>query len=238
MAQQGADPPLMRIGRNKVGCNMKIDPHRPPKLYRYSERKWLDLSLRLGKFRLRPASEYKSIEGSAARADDEQYRRLVLRNPQIAHVKTGQPIIPVGGVVMASNIDSDYLTLCLATIYSDHFFQDFEGSDTCLIIHNPDDFFDRMYTAIDSVLPNSWGAVDGSVSYGSCSKLGAPFTKPENFLFQFEWRFACLPIPSLNKCEATIVTLGSIEDIAEVVTAPDLATQLTFRSSGHRTAAT
>lgn len=217
---------------------MKIDLTRPPKLYRYSDQKWLDRSLRLGEFRLRPASDYKSMEGSAARTDDEQHRRIVLRNPQITHVKTGQPIIPIGDVVMASETESDYLTLCLATVYSDHFYQDFEDSDACLIIHDPNEFFDRMYKAIDSVLPNSWGAVDGPVSYGSSSKLGAPFMKPEKFLFQFEWRFACLPIPSLSKCEATVVTLGSIEDIAEVIAAPDSATQLTSRSSGRRTDAT
>jgi len=162
----------------------------------------------------------------------------VLRNPQITHVKTGQPITPVGDVVMASHIDSDYLTLCLATVYSEHFYEEFQGSDACLIIHNPNQFFDRMYNAIDSVLPNSWEAADGPVAYGSCGKLGLPFTKPEKFAFQFEWRLACLPIPSLNKCEATVVTLGSIEDIAEVITAPDSATQLTSPSSGHRTSAT
>lgn len=166
------------------------------------------------------------MEDSAARTDDEQHRRIVLRNPQITHVKTGRPITPIGDVVMTSEIDSDYLTLCLATTYSGHFYQDFEGSDACLIIHSPNEFFDRMYKAIDSVLPNSWGAVDGPVSYGSHSKLGAPFTKPEKFLFQFEWRFACLPIPSLCKCEATMVTLGSIEDIAEIIAAPESTMQL------------
>lgn len=177
------------------------------------------------------------MEDSVARTDDEQHRRIALRNPKITHVKTGQPINPVGDVVMASDIASDYLTLCLATVYSDHFYQDFEGSDACLIIHNPNEFFDRMYKVIDSVLPNSWGAADGPVAYGSRSKLGVPFTKPETFLFQFEWRFACLPIPSLSKCEATVVTLGSIEDIAEVIAAPESATQLTSRSSGRRTGA-
>jgi hypothetical protein len=173
------------------------------------------------------------MEDSDARADDEQHRRIVLRNPKITHVKTGQPITPVGDVLMASNIDSDYLTLCLATVYSGHFYQDFEGADSCLVIHNPDNFFDRMYKAIDSVLPEAWGAVDGPVSYGSHSRLGAPFTKSEKFAFQFEWRFACFPIPSLNKCEATIVTLGSIEDIAEVISAPESAKQLISRSNGH-----
>lgn len=212
---------------------MKIDLTRPPKLYRYSERQWLDRSLRFGEFRLRPASDYKDMEDSAPRTDDEQKRRFVLRNPKITHVHTGQPIIPIGDVVMSSHIDSDYLVLCLATMHSDHFYQDFKGSDSCLIIHNPDEFFNRMYSAIDSVLPSGWGAADGPVTYGRSSKLGVPFTKPEEFMFQFEWRFACLPIPSLIKCEATMVTLGSIEDIAKVVSASDTM-QLTSRSTRTR----
>jgi len=149
------------------------------------------------------------------------------------HVRTGKPIIPLGDVVMSSDIDSDYLVLCLATAYSDHFYQNFVGSDACLIIHEPNEFFNRLYRAIDSVIPTSWGAVDGPVSYGSSSKLGVPFTKPEKFVFQFEWRFTCMPIPPREKCEPTIVSIGSIKDIAEVVSASAMTTQPTNHSSGH-----
>lgn len=78
---------------------MQIDLKRPPKLYRYSERRWLDRSLQLGEFRLRPASDYKDMEGAAARTDDEQHRSIVLRNPEITLVRTGQPIVPIGDVV-------------------------------------------------------------------------------------------------------------------------------------------
>lgn len=208
---------------------MKMDLTRPPKLYRYSERRWLDRSLRFGEFRLRPASDYKDMEDSAARTDDEQKRRLVLRNAKITHVSTGQRIIPIGDVVISSCIESDYLVLCLATMHSTHFYEDFKGSDACLIIHNPNEFFNRMYSVIDSVLPRSWAAADGPVSYGRSSKLGVPFTKPEHFMFQFEWRFACLPIPSLNRCEPTMITLGSIEDIAEIVSSAETV-QLTSHS--------
>ena len=202
---------------------MQSDRTRPQKLYRYSERQWLDRSLRFGEFRLRPASDYKEMEDSTARKDDEQNRKFVLRNPKITHVSTGQPIIPIGDVVRSSNMDTDYLILCLATLYSDHFYQDFKGADSCLIIHNPSEFFNRMYAVIDSALPCSWVAIDGPVAYGRPSTLGVPFTKPEDFIFQYEWRFACLPIPSLNRCKSTMITLGSIEDIAEIVSASDIA---------------
>src|SRR6185312_4590597 len=199
---------------------MEIDITRPPKLYLYSERKWLDRSLHLGEFRLRPASDYKDMEGAAARTDDERHRKIVLANPRITHVRTGRPIVPLGDVVMSSEIASDYLTLCFAKIDSDHFYQDFPGCDACLIIHNPNIFFDRVYSAIGCTIPNGWGAIDGPVTYGSRSNLGTPFMKPEKFVFQFEWRFACLPVPALGKCSSTMLTIGSIADIAEVVVAP------------------
>jgi hypothetical protein len=209
---------------------MKIDITRPNKLYRYSEEAWAARSLRLGEFRLRPASEYKEMETAEARTDDELNRRITLRNPVITHVKTGKPIIPIGDVVMSSDVGSDYLALCLATEYSDHFYREFTGSDACLIIHDPNEFFRRMYRAVRSVIPNGWGAADGPVSYGARSKLGPAFTKPEKYLFQFEWRFVCLPIPALDRCQAMNVRLGNIEDIAEMALASDFTSSLPAHS--------
>lgn len=199
---------------------MKIDITRPPKLYRYSERKWLDRSLRLGEFRLRAASDYKDMEEAAARTDDERHRKIVLANPSITHVRTRRPIIPLGDVVMSSEIASDYLALCFAKVDSDHFYQDFPGSDACLIIHSPNVFFDRVYKAIDAAIPVGWGVIDGPVTYGGRSNLGTPFMKPGKFLFQFEWRLACLPVPALSKCTSMTLTIGNITDIAEIVAAP------------------
>lgn len=160
------------------------------------------------------------MEGAAARTDDERRRRIVLANPSITDVRTGRPIVPIGDVVMTSEIASDYLTLCFATVDSEHFYRDFPGSDACLVIHDPNAFFDRVYKAIDSVIPIDWGVVDGPVTYGGRSNLGTPFMKPENFMFQFEWRFACLPARPMSKCQAVPLTIGSINDIAEVVDAP------------------
>jgi len=211
---------------------MEIDLTRPDKLYRYSEMTLLQRSLRFGEFRLRPASDYTDMEDAAARTDDERKRKIVLRNPTITNVSTGQPIVPLGDVVMHTDTNTDYLTLCFATIYSDHFYQDFVGSDACLIIHQPNEFFNRLYKALDRVIPESWGAADGAVTYGSKSKLGAAFTKDDKFLFQFEWRFACMPPVQTEKCSAVKVFTGSIEDIAEVVPAKAPGKQLTIHSSG------
>ncbi|PKH82281.1 hypothetical protein CXF60_02100 (plasmid) [Psychrobacter sp. 4Bb] len=46
----------------------------PPKLYQYSEKKWLEKYFEVGDFRLRPASDYKSQELDSARHDNELVR--------------------------------------------------------------------------------------------------------------------------------------------------------------------
>jgi len=53
---------------------METDIIRPNKLYRYSEKKWLERSLTLGEFRLRPASDYNTVENDTARQDNELLR--------------------------------------------------------------------------------------------------------------------------------------------------------------------
>ena len=208
---------IVRWSLLRVSYQMEIDLTRPDKLYRYSEMQWLRRSLQLGEFRLRPASEYTDMEEATARTDNERHRKIVLRNPTITNVSTGQPIIPLGDVVMHTDTNTDYLTLCFATLYSDHFYHDFVGSDACLVIHEPNEFFNRFYKALEDVIPRSWGAADSAVSYGAKSKLGAAFTKDERFLFQFEWRFACIPPVQVEKCSAVMVSIGNIEDIAEIV---------------------
>lgn len=80
---------------------MEIDLTRPPKLYRYSERKWLERSLELGEFRLRPATDYKQQETDAARHDDELVRTSTSPASAVTITieGTGQTNKPTGDVV-------------------------------------------------------------------------------------------------------------------------------------------
>ncbi|MEQ1767811.1 MAG: hypothetical protein ABL859_10325, partial [Methylotenera sp.] len=197
---------------------------RPEKLYRYSERKWLERSLSLGEFRLRPASHYRNLEAAEARSDNEQHRVLVYpaSSFKMTLERTGQPIIPTGDITFESFVDTDYLTLCLAKKWGHHFLGDFEGSDACLVIHEPHEFCERIHLAVEKLLPD-WSGIDGPVRYGSKSPLGAAFTKPDKFVFQFEWRFAWLPPMPINACEPLVISIGSIESIAEIRGIPPFA---------------
>lgn len=203
---------------------MKIDLTRPPKLYRYSERKWLERSLELGEFRLRPATDYKQQETDSARNDDELVR--ISTSPASAVTitieRTGQTIKPISDVVYRSDVGTNYLTICFSKRWDEHLFDDFPGTDACLVIHDVEGFCERLHSAAELALPQ-WAGIDAAVVYGGKSNLGAVFSKPLQFIVQHEWRFAWHPHTPVEELAPAILTIGSIADIAEIVERPNCA---------------
>lgn len=203
---------------------MEIDLTRPPKLYRYSEKKWLERSLELGEFRLRPATDYKQQETDAARHDDELVR--VSTSPassvSITIERTGQKIKPVGDVAYRSEVGTNYLTICFSKRWDEHLFDDFPDTDACLVIHEVEDFCERLHSAAELALPQ-WAGIDAAVVYGGKSRLGAVFSKPLQFILQHEWRFAWCPHVQVTELVPVLLTIGSITDIAEIVERPSRA---------------
>lgn len=149
-----------------------IDSSRPPKLYRYSERQWLERALALGEFRLSPPA-----------------------------ASPGQPA-------------ARYLTLGWTRSLKDSLFDTF-GVDTCLIIHDTEQFGERLHRAVQKVLP-SWAGIDAPVYYGKSSPLGALFSKERADAAQEEWLFAWRPTEAMLSLNPVVVRIGSIESIAEI----------------------
>ncbi|MBD9545146.1 MULTISPECIES: hypothetical protein [unclassified Pseudomonas] len=197
---------------------MEIDLTHPTKLYRYSERKWLERSLELGEFRLRPASDYKQHEMDPARHDDELFR--ISKSPAssvcITLKSTGQIIKPIGDVVYRSEVGTNYFTICFSKRWDEHLFDEFPNTDSCLVIHDVKEFSNRFHSAAEGLLPE-WIGVDAAIEYGKQSKLGAVFSKPLLFALQHEWRFAWRPSLPIEHLDPITIEIGSIIDIAEIV---------------------
>ncbi len=170
----------------------KIDCQRPPKLYRYSERRWLERSLQLGEFRLRPA------------ADDLQRSQL-----------RGEPILPFAPAGGRPSVAAGYLTLSLGQAWDERLFDAFPGTDCCLIIHDAEQFGERIHRAAQLALPN-WAGIDAAISYGMPSPLGAAFSKLKSYAAQKEWLFAWRPIQPAMSLNPVLIRIGSIEGIAEL----------------------
>lgn len=170
-----------------------IDCQRPPTLYRYSERRWLERSLTLGEFRLRPA------------ADDIKH----------SHSRASQHILPFGSTAARGAAPASYLTLSLAQAWDEMLFDEFSGADCCLVIHNAEEFGERIHRAAQRALPN-WAGIDAAISYGVPSPLGAAFSKAKQYANQKEWLFAWRPMQATMSLNPVVIQIGNIEGIAEV----------------------
>jgi hypothetical protein len=202
-----------RISRNRL----TIDCRRPQKLYRYSSAKWLERSLELGEFRLRPATDYRDLVTDTARKDDELVRIQSTdgRHVKITQIETGKDIIPIGPITYRSELHTNYLVLFFSTIWDPRLFNEFSDTNACLVIHEVDEFCERIHAAAEVQL-TGWVGIDGAATYGVRSPLGAVFSKQLKFLQQQEWRFAWLPVWSMKTLEPTVLKIGNIEALAEI----------------------
>lgn len=195
---------------------MEINCARPEKLYRYSELRWLDRSLRLGEFRLMPASFYTALEGDAARQDYELCRSRAV-TPELVYItrEDGQFIRPVGDVIFTNSLLRDYLMIC----FSSHRYSEdaggFSGVDACLVIHDPEELLGRLHAEIETVVPGGI-SMDASVRYGVPHELGVAYSKPAAYADQCEYRLTVLPTDD-RLLSPLLISIGSIEAIAEIV---------------------
>lgn len=158
---------------------------RPQKLYRYSQQQWLERSLQLGEFRLRPPAQDK-------------------------HAPSSGEILPFGPRASAS-----YLTLSLANAWDEKLFDAFARADCCLVIHDTEEFGERIHRAAQRILP-SWAGIDAAISYGVPSPLGVAFSKTRQEAVEKEWLFAWRPRQPALTCNPVMIRIGNIEGIAEL----------------------
>jgi hypothetical protein len=157
------------------------------------------------------------LEAAAARQDDERNRISVQKKGSFVMTleETGEVIETLGNLTHTSSIDRDYFTLCFSGEWDTSHFRDFEGSDACLVVHDPEEVLERIHAELEKQYP-AWMSIDGPVTYGARSELGVPFTKPELFVHQAEHRLVLLP-PEPALLEPALITIGSIESVAEIV---------------------
>jgi hypothetical protein len=197
--------------------NLTIDCRRPPKLYRYSSVQWLERSIKLGEFRLRPAADYNDLITDPARNDDELIRVQTTDGKFVKAtlVSTGQDISPIGAMTYRSDINTNYLVSCFSSIWDQRLFEEFPATDACLVIHEVEEFCERIHAAAEIQLPG-WVGIDGAATYDSESPLGAVFSKPLRFLQQQEWRFAWMPPNPIRVLQPKFLNIGNIEALAEL----------------------
>ncbi|MGI4849579.1 MAG: hypothetical protein ACRYGK_15795 [Janthinobacterium lividum] len=100
------------------------DQARPPVLYRFSERRWIERALAEGEFRLRPMIDERILS----------------------------PRLQASGARLAPG--SGYLTLALCRKFDPALFGHFDQADCCLQINDPELFGERLHRAVQRALPS------------------------------------------------------------------------------------
>ncbi|MYN38136.1 hypothetical protein GTP55_01995 [Duganella sp. FT109W] len=109
---------------------------------------------------------------------------------------------------------SNCLTLSFSQVWDSKLFELF-SSDACLIIHNTEEFGERLHRAVQRALP-SWAGIDGAVEYGTRAALGAAFTKTAAEAQEQEWQFAWRAMQAKLSLNPVLIKIGSLENFAEL----------------------
>jgi len=107
------------------------------------------------------------------------------------------------------------LTLSFSQAWDKRLFDLFAPADSCLIIHNTEEFGERLHRAVQRTLP-SWAGIDGAVEYGVRAALGVAFSKGAADAAEKEWLFAWRAMQTQASLNPVVVKIGSLENFAEL----------------------
>lgn len=107
------------------------------------------------------------------------------------------------------------LTLSFSQVWDRELFDHLAPADSCLVIHNTEEFGERLHRAVQRTLP-SWAGIDGAVEYGARAALGAAFTKTAAEAHEHEWQFAWRAMAPQMSLNPVTVKIGSLEQFAEL----------------------
>lgn len=108
-----------------------------------------------------------------------------------------------------------FLTLSFSTAWDRQLFDLLGPADCCLVIHNTEEFGERLHRAVQRALPN-WAGIDGPIEYGARSRLGSAFTKTSAEAHEQEWQFAWRSLSPNASLNPVTVRIGSLEQFAEL----------------------
>ena len=122
-------------------------------LFRYDKRTHIENLVHKGQIRIRPASDFRQMEGDMARQDEECSKKSFLAGTRTRIIGHDGRNIPFIGCVEKTVSMPDYYVFCMSCDWDDEFFSDFGDVDTCLVIKDAERFACRIEIAAAPQLP-------------------------------------------------------------------------------------
>lgn len=195
-------------------------------LIKYGQRKYMEELFYQGRLRIQPASYYTRKDLNGAVRDDERRLPLsfALARDDIQKIVLNPQDVPQ--VIHDHRVDvvfqspADYWMYCLTESVEPRLFVDFEA-DTCVIVRNRQQLADRLRRA-DEILGPARCQV-GPVEYvdpllPKRAEIFLPMAKHFGYTYQAEYRFCWFPVDPVPELKHVDLTLGSLEEIAHLIT--------------------
>jgi hypothetical protein len=182
--------------------------------------------LHIGHVWLNCARTYDDDSLGVARTDNELRKtRIMVGSHSRVRTSDGRTI-PIVGDIYEHNEIPNYYMLSSSCDYRPLFFDAFQGSDSCLVIHDPDGFADRLEAALKAALPG-WYFHHNPVSYYDPHEIASVeehidpmMSKNFRFAYEMEYRFICFSptgVPAKGHVE---VEIGPLQNIASLYPRP------------------
>jgi hypothetical protein len=214
---------IQKLGAAAVPVLRASAPLDDPYLVKYGESRFLEPALTEGKLRVSPAASYADPSLTAAIRDDELQAQVDF-DPSALGLSGGSWPGRSSGFgrrkLVTKQLDTNYYVYCGAARLLPRLLGDF-NADACLVIRDPNAFINRVADAMAEQLPDWHPAVRYVEYYDPLqvnpAEVSAPFFKHFKYAYQHEVRIVWMP-PAPRTTLSTIgLTLGSLEDIAEIV---------------------
>lgn len=141
-------------------------------------------------------------------------KKALERTLSLGEFRLTPPLLELPTPANLNNAET-YLTLSLTQSWDGTLFDANPSIDAYLVIHDAEEFGERVHRAAQKVLP-SWAGIDAAISYGAPSPLGKLFSKAKSHAHENEWRFAWRPIQARVSANPVVIQVGSLIDIAEL----------------------
>ena len=204
---------------------------------KYGEYQFMRAFLESGQIQISPSRTFNNeLYNQALRDDENSMTVFGVRTPDGVVVPAHDLPSWWGDrytmLEFTSSMDRDYLLYCMAgtlspTLFS-HFGQDY---DACVLIRDMDAFARRLQEATRECFPaaefvhaggqvtyvDPVGAIPPTPSVPERSSIPIPFLKHFRYAYQDEVRFVWVPKEPRLGFEKTVINIGSLRDIAEII---------------------
>lgn len=197
-------------------------------IVKFGKRQHLEPMIRKGEMRLTPASYYK--RGSLVKAMRDLETERWFHDPRYDCILQGKNTFPLNG----RDVDiedgflkfviscPDYLLWSACEDIDRRLPTDFDGADSALIIRDIQEFSSRISRQLKKVLAGTINWSENVKYYDPCSfvdmKKRPETIKHFSFLYQREWRFCAFSPEGVIGDEPFPISIGSLSDIADLVT--------------------